>query len=189
VIFPANFRRLRIVPAALCACLAVVSAHRVVAQPTPAPASNSTVPPNPVTDPPTGPLLLSVEGDGVQVYRCAVVAGVATWAVDHPDAELHADDGQTVGKHFAGPTWQYKDGSQVVGLVVAHTPGKEHGDAPWLRLQAISHRGHGLLSQVATIERTQTEGGGAPPLGCDAASAGRTQIVPYRARYTFYGKQ
>jgi hypothetical protein len=144
---------------------------------------------NPVTSAATGPLLLSVEGDGIQVYRCAVVAGEATWVVDHPDAQLHADDGKVVGKHFAGPTWQYKDGSEVVGLVVAHAPGKEHGDAPWLRLQAIKHHGHGLLSQVETIERTDTEGGGTPPMGCDAASAGRTQIVPYKARYTFFGKQ
>jgi hypothetical protein len=176
---PANRRFL------LAVCLGVPGCAAVLAQ-TPAPAQSQ---PNPVTSAATGPLLLSVEGDGVQVYRCAVLAGEATWVVDHPDAQLHADDGKVVGKHFAGPAWQYKDGSEVVGLVATHAPGKEHGDAPWLRLQAIKHHGHGLLSKVETIERTDTEGGGAPPVGCDAASAGRTQIVPYKARYQFFGKQ
>jgi hypothetical protein len=181
----------RILFAACLALLGCIASPVFAQQPNTQPAQNAAqgAVPNPITSAPTGPLLLSVEGNGIQVYRCSVVAGEAVWVVDHPDAELHTNDGQAVGKHFAGPTWQYKDGSEVVGLVVTHSPGKEHGDAPWLRLQAIKHKGHGLLSQVETIERTDTEGGGAPPIGCDAATAGRMQIVPYKARYTFYGKQ
>lgn len=135
-----------------------------------------------------GPLLLSCEGNGVQVYRCAVTNGSAAWVLDHPDAELHDAAGNVVGKHFAGPTWRYKDGSEVVGAVLSRSPGKTHGDAAWLRLQAVSHHGHGLFTRVQTIERTETEGGAAPAMGCDAAHSGRTQIVPYRARYTFYAQ-
>src|SRR3954466_12557477 len=49
---------------------------------------------------------------GVQIYTCN-----GTWGSSTPDAKLFDDNGELVAKHFAGPTWQAKDGSKVVGSV------------------------------------------------------------------------
>ena len=56
---------------------------------------------------------------------------------------------------------------------------------PWLLLEADSHRGDGVLSQVDFIQRLETRGGLAPTGACDPASD-LTVAVPYRARYVFY---
>ena len=135
-----------------------------------------------------GPLVLTAEGKGIQVYRCDTASGAPAWVLDHPDAELRDLQGNLLGKHSAGPTWQYKDGSTVVGQVLTKHPGKTDADVPWLSLRAVSHAGHGLFSRVETIERTDTVGGTPPAAGCDAAHTGQTQMVPYAARYSFYAK-
>ena len=133
-------------------------------------------------------MLLSAEGVGLQVYRCADTGGTAGWVLDHPDAELRSSAGNVVGKHFAGPTWRYKDGSEVVGAVLSRKPGQTPRDAPWLRLRAVAHHGQGFFTKVETIERTETRGGNTPPAGCDAAEAGKLQSVPYKALYRFYAR-
>ena len=67
--------------------------------------------------------------------------------------------GKTVGRHYAGPNWEYMDGSAVVGKVAGRAPGKTPKDIPWLKLSATSHRGKGLFSDVTTIQRINTSGG------------------------------
>ena len=34
-----------------------------------------------------------------------------------------AVDGKTVGRHYAGPSWEHSDGSAVVGKAVGNAPG------------------------------------------------------------------
>lgn len=131
-----------------------------------------------------GPLLLTVQGRGVQVYICAVGA----WTLIRPEAVLLDDKGVQVGKHGAGPYWQYKDGSVVHGELVSKKAAPHPGDIPWLVLRATAHDGDGLLSQVATIERTETHGGTAPASGCNAEHEGAELHWPYSAKYSFYGK-
>src|ERR687883_164325 len=52
---------------------------------------------------------------GVQIYACKGSA----WTLVAPRATLYGPNGRRIGTHFAGPTWQAKDGSRVVGRVVA----------------------------------------------------------------------
>jgi hypothetical protein len=94
-------------------------------------------------------------------------------------------DGKTVGRHYAGPNWEYSDGSAVAGKTIGSVPGTTANDIPWLRLEVISHRGSGILASVTTVQRINTQGGkfdGA----CD--KAGATHSAPYSADYVFLRK-
>src|SRR5580704_15872355 len=88
-------------------------------------------------------VVLSVHGEGAQVYECKAGAdGKLGWTFREPIATLLAD-GKTVGRHYAGPSWEHNDGSAVVSKVAASAPGAAPSDIPWLRLDVASHRGSG----------------------------------------------
>ncbi|MFT3840918.1 MAG: DUF3455 domain-containing protein [Myxococcaceae bacterium] len=130
--------------------------------------------------------------EGVQIYRCTANATGAAWVFDSPDALLLKndecdDDGdmKIVGHHFAGPTWEYKDRSQVVGAKVAGAT-VDATAIPWLLLNAVSHTGAGAFAQVTSIQRLNTVGGNAPSTGCDATTVGAVARVPYTATYFMY---
>jgi hypothetical protein len=130
-------------------------------------------------------VVLSVHGEGAQVYECKAGAdGKLGWAFREPIATLLAD-GKTVGRHYAGPSWEHSDGSAVVGKVAASAPGTAPNDIPWLRLDVVSSRGSGVLSGVTTVQRIHTQGGkfeGA----CE--TVGGFKSVPYSADYVFLRK-
>ena len=65
--------------------------------------------------PPQYRLLLRAVGSGDQVYGC--ING--SWVLKAPDARLLNQEGSVIGRHFAGPTWQFNDGSRVKGRAVA----------------------------------------------------------------------
>src|SRR3954452_11918521 len=48
---------------------------------------------------------------GVQVYSC----NGTSWGLVAPRANLYGDNGQLIVTHYAGPTWEARDGSKVVG--------------------------------------------------------------------------
>ncbi len=134
--------------------------------------------------PPTQTFLFQAHGTGVQVYTCK-----GAWTLKAPDAELIGADGQALGHHFAGPTWESKDGSRVVGKAVANVASPDSSSIPWLLVTALQHEGAGKMSDVVTIQRLNTKGGKAPADGCDAARAGAESRVPYEADYYFYGEK
>src|SRR5882672_7084551 len=104
-------------------------------------------------------VVLAVHAEGAQVYECKTGAdGKLAWAFREPIATLLAD-GKTVGRHYAGPSWEHMDGSAVVGKAVGNTPGKSAGDIPWLKLEVTAHRGSGTLAGVTTVQRINTQGG------------------------------
>jgi hypothetical protein len=129
--------------------------------------------------------VLSVHAEGAQVYECKAGAdGKPGWAFREPIATLLLD-GKTVGRHYAGPTWEHSDGSAVVGKAAASAPGATPNDIPWLKLEVISRRGSGVLTGVTTVQRINTKGGkfeGA----CD--KPGATHSAPYSADYVFLRK-
>ena len=134
-------------------------------------------------------LLLRAYARGVQKYACPV--GAASKAVPH--AILLAgdnDDGDVVGIHYEGPTWEALDGSLVVG----DAPSAKHFTAPesdcvdWLLLPAKSTAGNGLLSRVTYIQRLYTDGGKPPADGCSQADNQTSVLVEYSAQYLFYGR-
>ena len=108
------------------------------------------------------------------------------WTFRAPEAALVDRAGRTVGKHYAGPTWEWTDGSTVVGEVKARDPGPDKSAIPWLLLAAKSTSGSGLFNQTRSIQRVQTAGGIAPLQACTAANARQVVRVPYTASYYFY---
>src|SRR5580698_74662 len=128
---------------------------------------------------------LTLHAEGAQIYECkADQAGKLAWTFREPIATLLLD-GKTVGRHYAGPTWELSDGSAVVGKVAATAPGETAGDIPWLKLDVTNHRGGGLLSNVTTVQRLATHGGTLQG-ACDRASSFRS--VAYSADYSFLRK-
>ena len=126
---------------------------------------------------------------GVQILLCINTASGFAWGFVAPRANLYANNGHLIVTHFAGPTWQAKDGSKVmggsaIGVTVDDTA------IPWLRLSAVSPTAGpngDRLAHTTYIQRIATAGGLAPPAAdCNAASAGTVAQVPYTADYYFW---
>ena len=129
-------------------------------------------------------LTRQAQATGDQVYTC----DGSGWVLTRPDAKLFEGSGKQIGSHFAGPTWEWSDGSRVVGRAVANaTPDPE--SIPWLLLTAIQHQGDGILKNVTSIQRLSTKGGKAPRTGCDAAHKGEEVRSHYTAVYYFFTRQ
>jgi hypothetical protein len=135
-----------------------------------------------------GARIATVHAEGAQIYVCKQTSEESpsqlpalTWQFREPIAAL-SSNGMSIGRHYAGPNWDYFDGSGVKGKVVASTPGATENDIPWLKLDVVEHRGHGILSSVTAVQRINTKGGVA--LGA-CETAGSSLIVPYSADYVF----
>jgi hypothetical protein len=129
--------------------------------------------------------VLTLHAEGAQVYECKTGAdGALAWVFREPIATLFLD-GKTVGRHYAGPNWEYSDGSAVVGQVVGTAPGQVAMDIPWLKLGVTSRRGNGVLSPATTVQRINTVGG---KLNSACYKAGAYESVPYSADYVFLRK-
>jgi hypothetical protein len=131
---------------------------------------------------------VELRAKGVQVYTCTASGDSFTWKFKAPEAVLIDPLGQEVGKHFAGPSWQAKDGSTVVGEPVVSSSG-EAGAVPGLVLRATSHTGEGLFEAVKYIVRSRTVGGVPPSSGCDKDHPTAEARVDYTAIYTFFSAQ
>lgn len=129
---------------------------------------------------------IELRGVGAQIYVCQASASGFEWRFKAPEARLVDGSGAEFGRHFAGPSWQAKDGSTVVGEVVATGAAPRPDSIPWLLLRAKSHDGAGVLANIGFIVRSQTQGGAAPREGCDAAHAGAENRASYEALYTFF---
>ncbi len=129
--------------------------------------------------------ILKLHAEGAQVYECkSGTDGALTWAFREPIATLF-QDGKTVGRHYAGPSWEVGDGSAIVGQVAGTSPGSVAMDIPWLKLTVTSKRGTGVLSPVTTVQRINTVGG---KLAGACYKAGTYESVPYAADYVFLKK-
>ena len=104
-------------------------------------------------------VVLTLHAEGAQVYECKAAGdGKLAWAFREPIATLLLN-GKTVGRHYAGPTWEHIDSSAVVGKAVGNAPAETASDIPWLKLTVTSGRGTGILSGVTTVQRINTKGG------------------------------
>jgi len=130
-------------------------------------------------------VVLTVHAEGAQVYECKAGAdGKLAWAFREPIATLFVE-GKTIGRHYAGPTWEHIDGSAVTAKAAGNAPGATADDISWLKLQVTSSRGSGVLSGVTTVQRINTKGG-KPEGACD--KAGTFKSAPYSAEYVFLRK-
>ncbi|MBW8903245.1 MAG: DUF3455 domain-containing protein [Bradyrhizobium sp.] len=131
----------------------------------------------------------TIHAEGGQLYECKQdtgsasppQAGALSWKFREPIATLIAD-GKTIGRHYAGPNWDYVDGSGVKAKVGASAPGTSAEDIPWLKLEVTERRGNGLLADVAIVQRINTKGG---VLKGTCEAEGNYRIVPYSADYVF----
>ena len=132
--------------------------------------------------------VLSTTGRGEITYECRAKAGVAgafEWAFVAPVAALTDAGGKSVGKYYAGPTWEAADGSKVTGKQVAVAPSSP-GNIPLQLVKAEPATGAGAMQGVSFIQRLKTRGGVAPAPACTAAEAGQRKQVAYEADYVFY---
>lgn len=130
-----------------------------------------------------------VAAKGVQIYECRVApntAGAAQWVFVAPEAELFDTRGALAGTHYAGPHWESRDGSKIVGSVAARADAPRSDAIPWLLLTTRSVGGPGRFANVTAVQRIHTAGGLAPSRPCDGSTLGATERVPYTADYLLY---
>ncbi len=128
--------------------------------------------PGPIEVPAGNKVFLVGHGVGVQIYSCNATSSGFGWGFVAPRADLYGDNGKLIITHFAGPTWQAKDGSRVVGRLDASVT-VDPTAIPWLRLAAASTAAGpdgDRLVDTTYIQRITTTGGLAPPrrrMQCD----------------------
>ena len=126
---------------------------------------------------------------GVQIYSCNATSSGAAWGFVGPRADIYNDRGQLIMTHYAGPSWQARDGSVVVGHKEAGVT-VDPTAVDWLKLSAASTSAGPdgeLLLDTTFIQRLATSGGVAPPAAqCTAGTTGRRVEVPYTADYYFW---
>jgi Protein of unknown function (DUF3455) len=128
--------------------------------------------------------IVTLHAEGAQLYECKETAGKLSWAFREPIAALMLD-GRTVGRHYAGPTWEHTDGSAVVAKAAGSAPGATADDVAWLKLDVVQQRGTGELTAAATVQRINTHGGA---LSGSCSDRGALRAVPYSADYVFLRK-
>ncbi|WP_342361498.1 DUF3455 domain-containing protein [Terrarubrum flagellatum] len=131
-------------------------------------------------------LIMTAHAEGAQIYECKPdAAGRLTWQFREPVASLFVD-GVTIGRHYAGPSWELSDGGLVTGKAVARAPGVTLNDIPLLKLEATVQRAAGKLARTISVLRLNTKGG-VMEGACE--KPGAMTSAPYAADYAFYAKR
>jgi hypothetical protein len=92
---------------------------------------------DPTLPPSSAHLAYTVEGRGVQIYRCTEQDSAFTWVFQSPEATLFdPSTHQRTGTHSAGPTWAWKDGSAITSKVLEKSSSPDPLSIPWLLLAA-----------------------------------------------------
>jgi len=139
--------------------------------------------------PPGHTLKFSARAQGFQIYQCGPDKAdpkAYTWTLTGPQADLFDAQGQKIISHYAGPTWESKDGSKIVGQVKGNEKSPDHDAIAWLLLETKSTGSIGVMNSITHVQRLQTSGGKPAAGGCKADTAGTTTNVPYMAQYYFY---
>lgn len=129
-------------------------------------------------------ILIQVHAAGAQIYECkAETDGHLAWRFREPIAALFRD-GKTVGRHYAGPTWEI-EGSAITGKAAGKAPGASAKDIPWLKLDVVERPGDGPLQAATTVQRLNTAGGNFEG-ACERP--GDLHTEPYEADYVILKK-
>lgn len=134
--------------------------------------------------------VMTLKAQGTLNYECRARAGMSgayAWTLDAPDAALLHWSGFRVGRYYAGPTLEYRDGSRVIAKLVASSP-DDPGKLPIQLLQAVSPRGSGEFTDVTYIQRLNATGG-EPSTRCTAGDVGKASRVDFTADFLFYKKR
>jgi hypothetical protein len=128
-------------------------------------------------------VVFHVYAEGVQIYSW----NGSGWVFQAPEAILYDADGNIVGTHYVGPTWESGSGSKVVGARVSGVPSPNANSIPLLLLRATATEGPGIFARTTYIQRVNTVGGNAP--ATPGASVGEIARISYTAEYFFYREQ
>jgi hypothetical protein len=132
-------------------------------------------------------ILFLLRAEGVQKYvAVGGPGGTFLWSLRGPKAMLFDyATGEAAGTHSQGPVWEAKDGSKVLGEVLAKKEAPNHEAVDCLLLRAKENIGKGRFEKVTFITRADTWAGRPPkalPNEKDAMSE-----VRYQATYVFWG--
>jgi len=121
---------------------------------------------------------------GVQIFRCERDKDGLHWVFRLPEAELRDSRGQVVAHHGANYSFEYVDGSRLLGTIVGYDSPPNDDSLRWLLLRTQSF-GQGELEKVTYVQRVDTTGG-MPPAQCAAEQANQILRVPFSAKFIFY---
>ncbi len=111
--------------------------------------------------------VVTLHAAGAQIYDCKPGKdGKLNWVFREPVATLILD-GKTVGRHYAGPTWEHADGSVVTGKVAATAPAATANDVPWLKIDVVGR----TATERSPMSRPCS--GSTPTAACSPARATR----------------
>jgi hypothetical protein len=130
---------------------------------------------------------MTLKSLGTLNYECRARAGMSGaygWVLDAPDATLLHWSGLRVGRYYAGPTLEYRDGSRLTMKLVASSP-DEPGKLPIHLYQAATRSGKGELSAVRYVQRLNAVGG-EPSQPCNASRIGSSRKADFSADFLFY---
>lgn len=131
---------------------------------------------------------MTLVGAGDLTYECKAKADGTghEWIFAGPNAVLTDAKKKTVGKYYAGPTWEHEDGSKLTGKQLAVSPNPNA--IPLQLVQTTPAEGKGMMVGVTYIQRLNTQGGTAPKDPCSTTNMGAKQTVKYQADYVFFKK-
>ncbi|HYA66130.1 MAG TPA: DUF3455 domain-containing protein [Burkholderiaceae bacterium] len=157
----------------------------------PAPASSAASPSalysmfhRPLQAPPSGALVLQLQGQGAQIFRCESQAAGPRWVFRLPEAELRDAQGNVLVHHGVNLSFEHVDGSRLVGDIVDHVPSPKDDSLPWLLLKTRSF-GDGALAGITYVQRINTVGG-LPPASCQDEQLNQVLRVPFSADFVFF---
>ena len=139
--------------------------------------------------PPSGQPFLTLEGKGIQIFRCAADTKGSYWHFEQPQAKLKDKSGEVVAE-LSGPmsAFEYKDGSRIISshIIAWADPANPQKDNKYALMKAVSDSGTGVFNGVKYIQRLKPEGGMPDSSGCTPAEAGKLLKVPFSAEYVFW---
>ena len=130
---------------------------------------------------------LTLKAAGSLNYECRAHAGMSGaygWVLDAPDAALLHWSGLAVGRYYAGPTLEYRDGSRLAMKLIGSSP-DDPGKLPIQLYQAASRGAKGELADVTYVQRLNALGR-APEAPCGAGDVGRGARSRFSADLFFY---
>jgi hypothetical protein len=151
------------------------------------------------------PFLLG-RGVGTQNYICQPAAslGRVAWTLFTPQATLFTDDAEQLTTHFFSlnpeepgivrVTWEDSRDTSTIWARLLKSATVNADAIAWLKLEVVGRRvgptGGDTLFKTTFVQRLNTEGGLAPPTGCDnPQDIGRKAFIPYTADYFFYRRK
>jgi len=130
---------------------------------------------------------MTLKSVGTLNYECRArpgMAGAYAWALDSPDAALLHWSGLRVGRYYAGPTLEYRDGSRITLKLVGASP-DEPGKLPIQLYETARRSADGEFGAVRYVQRLNAVAS-EPSQPCTEARIGQGYKGDFSADFLFY---